>query len=102
MRSGRRFFRKGFVEHIANEGPDAIAIHTSTQGIFLTRELIAEQGGDVLSRARGAAGEAKVKAGDLFEKGREYFEEQTNRLITAFEAGKSAMREEIRQGRPDA
>ena len=55
----------------------------------------------MLNRARGAAGEAKIKAGDLFEKGREYFEEQTNRLITAFEAGKSAMREEIRQGRPD-
>jgi gas vesicle protein len=67
-----------------------------------TRELLVEHGGDVLNRARGAAGEAKIKASDLFGKGREYFEEQTNRLITAFEAGKSAMREEIRQGRPDA
>jgi gas vesicle protein len=67
-----------------------------------TRELLAEHSGDVLTRARGAAGEAKIKAGDLFEKGREYFEEQTNRLITAFEAGKSAMREEMRHGRPDA
>ena len=67
-----------------------------------TRDLLAEHGGEVLNRARGAAGEAKVKAGDLFEKGREYFEEQTNRLITAFEAGKSAMREEMRQGGPDA
>jgi gas vesicle protein len=67
-----------------------------------TRDLLAEHGEEVLNKARGAAGEAKVKAGDLFEKGRDYFEEQTNRLITAFEAGKSAMREEIRQGRPDA
>jgi gas vesicle protein len=67
-----------------------------------TRDLLAEHGEEVLNKARGAAGEAKVKAGDLFGKGREYFEEQTNRLITAFEAGKSAMREEIRQGRPDA
>jgi gas vesicle protein len=67
-----------------------------------TRDLLAEHGGDVLNKARGAAGGAKIKAGDLFEKGREYFEEQTNRLITAFEAGKSAMREEMRQGHPDA
>ena len=66
-----------------------------------TRDLLAEHGEEVLNKARGAAGEAKVKAGDLFEKGRDDFEEQTNRLITAFEAGKSAMREEIRQGRPD-
>ena len=67
-----------------------------------TRDLLAEHGGDVLNKARGAAGDAKIKAGDLFEKGREYFEEQTNRLITAFEAGKSAMREEMRQGHPDS
>lgn len=65
-----------------------------------TRELLAEHGGDVLTRAKTTAGEAREKAGDLFEKGREYLEEQSNRLISAFEAGRAAMREEITQGRP--
>ncbi len=66
-----------------------------------TRELLAEQGGEAWRKAQQAAAEAQVKAGDLFEKGREYFEEQTQRLISAFEAGKSAMREEISQGRSE-
>jgi gas vesicle protein len=65
-----------------------------------TRELLAEHGEEVLSRARATAGEARVKAGDLFEKGREYLEEQSNRLISAFEAGRAAMRDEMTQGRP--
>ena len=46
--------------------------------------------------------EARVKAGDLFEKGREYLEEQSNRLVSAFEAGRAAMRDEMTQGRPGA
>jgi CO/xanthine dehydrogenase Mo-binding subunit len=37
------------------EGPDAIAIHTSTQGIFLTRELIAEVYGLSPSKVRVTA-----------------------------------------------
>ena len=67
-----------------------------------TRELIAEHGGEILNRARTASGEARVKAGDLFEKGREYLEEQSNRLVSAFEAGRAAMRDEMTQGRPGA
>ena len=39
------------------------------------------------------------RAGDLFDKGREYFEEQTQRLASAFEAGRSAMKEEINRAR---
>jgi gas vesicle protein len=57
------------------------------------REYIAEQGSEAWRKAQEAAG---VKAGDLFDKGRGYFEEQSQRLISAFEAGKSAMKEEMR------
>jgi len=66
------------------------------------RELLAEHSGDVLKKAQEAAGEAQVKAGDLFEKGREYFEQQTSRLVSAFEAGKAAMREEMGQERSES
>lgn len=65
-----------------------------------TRELLAEQSGEVLNRAKATAGEAREKAGGLLEKGREYLEEQSNRLISAFEAGRAAMRDEMTQGRP--
>jgi gas vesicle protein len=65
-----------------------------------TRELLAEHGGEVLNRAKVHAGEAREKAGDIFERGREYLEEQSNRLISAFEAGRAAMRDEMTQGRP--
>jgi len=66
-----------------------------------TRELLAEQGGEAWRKAQQRAGDVQLKAGDLFDKGREYFEEQTQRLISAFEAGKSAMKEEMSQGRTD-
>ncbi len=65
------------------------------------RELLTEHGGDVLKKAQEAAGEAQVKAGDLFGKGREYVEQQTGRLVSAFEAGKAAMREEMGQERSE-
>ena len=65
-----------------------------------TRDLLAEHSGDVLNRAKSTAGEARLKAGDLLEKGREYLEEQSNRLISAFEAGRAAMRDEMSQERP--
>ena len=61
------------------------------------REYLAEHGGDVLKRAQEKAGQ--WKAADLFDRGREYFEEQTQRLLSAFEAGRSAMRDEIEHGR---
>lgn len=62
-----------------------------------TRELLSERGGDVAKRAQGLAGEAQNQAGEWLDKSREMFEEQTQRLMSAFEAGKEAMREEIRK-----
>ncbi len=62
-----------------------------------TRDLLAEHGGEVAKRAQEWAGEAQQHAGEWLDKSREMFEEQTERLITAFEAGKEAMRDEIRK-----
>lgn len=63
-----------------------------------TRELIAERGGEVARKAQELANEAQGRAGEWLDKSRELFEEQTQRLMSAFEAGKDAMREEIRKG----
>jgi len=62
-----------------------------------TREILAERGNDVAKRAQAMANDAQGRAGEWLDKSREMFEEQTERLITAFEAGKEAMREEIRK-----
>ena len=62
------------------------------------RELLREQGGEVARRAQELATEAQGRAGEWLDKSRELFEEQTQRLMGAFEAGKDAMREEIRKG----
>jgi gas vesicle protein len=64
-----------------------------------TRELLAEHGSEAWKRAQERAGDVQGRAGDLFERGREYFDQQTQRLISAFEAGKSAMKDEMNQGR---
>lgn len=63
-----------------------------------TRELLAERGGEVAQKAGEFAAEAQGRAGEWLDKSRELFEEQTQRLMSAFEAGKDAMREEIRKG----
>lgn len=63
-----------------------------------TRELLAEHGGDVARRAQALATEAQDRAGEWIDKSRELFEEQTQRLMRAFEEGKDAMREEMRRG----
>ena len=63
-----------------------------------TRELLAERGGEVTRKAQEFAAEAQGRAGEWLDKSRELFEEQTQRLMSAFEAGKDAMREEIRKG----
>lgn len=62
-----------------------------------TRELLAERGGEFFRMAQEKAGVAR--AGDLFDRGREYFEEQTQRLASAFEAGRAAMKEEMGRAR---
>jgi gas vesicle protein len=63
-----------------------------------TRELLAERGSDMARRAQDLATEAQGRAGEWLDRSRELFEEQTQRLLSAFEAGKDAMREEIRRG----
>lgn len=62
-----------------------------------TREFLAERGGEVARRAQEFANEAQGRAGEWLDKSRELFEEQTQRLLSAFEAGKDAMREEVRR-----
>jgi gas vesicle protein len=63
-----------------------------------TRDMLAEHGGEFARRAQEVATEAQGRAGEWLDKSRELFEEQTQRLMTAFEAGKDAMREEMRRG----
>ena len=63
-----------------------------------TREMLAEHGEGFARRAQEMAGEVQGRAGEWLDKSRELFEEQTQRLMTAFEAGKDAMRDEMRKG----
>jgi gas vesicle protein len=65
-----------------------------------TREMLAEHGEEFARRAQEAASEAQGRAGEWLDKSRDLFEEQTQRLMTAFEAGKDAMREEMHKGPP--
>ena len=65
-----------------------------------TREILAERSNDVAKRAQAMANDAQGRAGEWLDKSRELFEEQTQRLMTAFEAGKDAMRDEIRKSPP--
>ena len=65
-----------------------------------TREILAERSNDVAKRAQAMANDAQGRAGEWLDKSRELFEEQTQRLMTAFEAGKDAMREEMRKTPP--
>ncbi len=60
-----------------------------------TRELLTQRGDEVAKKAQEFA---QGRAGEWLDKSRELFEEQTQRLLNAFEAGKDAMREEIRKG----
>jgi gas vesicle protein len=63
-----------------------------------TRDFLAEHGGQFARRAQELADDAQGRAGEWLDKSRELFEEQTQRLMTAFEAGRDAMREEMRKG----
>jgi gas vesicle protein len=64
------------------------------------REMLAERSNEVARRAQELATDAQGRAGEWFDKSRELFEEQTQRLMAAFEAGKDAMREEISKTPP--
>ena len=63
-----------------------------------TRDLLADKSNELAKKAQQIATEAQGRAGDWFDKSRELFEEQTQRLMGAFEAGKQAMREDMDKG----
>lgn len=71
-----------------------------------TREMLREKGADLARRAQESGseftrraqetmGEAQVKAQEYLGRGKEVMEEKSAQLRAAFEAGRSAMREEI-------
>src|SRR5215470_16496481 len=62
------------------------------------RDQLLEHSNEFARRAQVMATEAQDRAGNWLDKSREVFEEQTQRLMSAFEAGKDAMRDEIRKG----
>jgi gas vesicle protein len=64
------------------------------------RDYLTERGNDLARRAQELAAEAQGRAGEWLDKSRELFEEQTQRLMGAFEAGREAMREEMRKTPP--
>ncbi len=66
-----------------------------------TRELLTEHGQEWFKKAQEKANEAQGKATDLIGKGRNYLEEQRTRLAGAFEAGRSAMKDEMGKLRSD-
>jgi len=65
------------------------------------RELLSEHGQEWFKKAQEKATEAQGKATDLIGKGRDYLEEQRTRLAGAFEAGRTAMKEEMGKLRSD-
>ena len=64
------------------------------------RNFVSDRSGDLARRAQELAMEAQGRAGEWLDKSRELFEEQTRRLRDAFEAGREAMREEMRKTPP--
>jgi gas vesicle protein len=76
----------------------AAALLTTTRTGSETRELLTEKGGELARRAQELADEAQGRASTWLDRGRDLFEEQTQRLMSAFEAGKEAMREEMGKG----
>ena len=75
----------------------AAALLTTPRTGRETRDLLAERGNDVARRAQEFA---QGRAGDWLDKSRELFEEQTQRLVSAVEAGREAMKEEMRKWSP--
>jgi gas vesicle protein len=71
-----------------------LAPHTGRE----TREMLTERGNEFARRAQEFATDAQGRAGEWMDKSRELFEEQTQRLMGAFEAGRDAMRDEMRKG----
>ena len=65
------------------------------------RDILSEKSNEWARRAQEVATDAQGRAGQWLDKSRELFEEQTQRLMGAFEAGRDAMREEARKGPHD-
>jgi len=64
------------------------------------REYLSDRSSELARRAQELAVEAQGRASEWLDKSRELFEEQTHRLMGAFEAGREAMREEMRKTPP--
>ena len=64
------------------------------------RHLVSDRGSDLARRAQELAVEAQGRASQWLDRSRELFEEQTQRLMGAFEAGREAMRDEMRKNPP--
>jgi gas vesicle protein len=62
-----------------------------------TRDLLLERGSDVARRAQALATEAQGRAGQWLDRSRELFEEQTQRLMSSFEAAHDLPAEEVRR-----
>jgi gas vesicle protein len=62
-----------------------------------TRDMLADHGEDVARRAHGWADDAQSQAEAWLDRSRQALEEQTQRIVSAVEAGRDAMREEIRK-----
>ena len=77
----------------------AVALLLAPRSGEETRDYLVERSGELLKKAQEKAGETQGEVGDLLGKGREYLEEQTQRLASAFEAGRAAMKEEINRAR---
>ena len=75
----------------------AAALLTTPRTGRETLQLLADRGGEAARRAQNWAGDAQNHAGEWLDKSRELFEEQTQRVMSALEAAKDAMREEIRK-----
>jgi gas vesicle protein len=64
-----------------------------------TRDVLLEKGNEFARKAQEFATEAQGRASEWVDKSRELFEEQTQRLMTAFEAGRQAIREDMGRGK---
>jgi gas vesicle protein len=64
------------------------------------RGFLSDRSGELARRAQELAAEAQGRASEWLDRSRELFEEQTQRLMGAFEAGREAMREEMRKTPP--
>ena len=64
------------------------------------RHALSDRSSELARRAQALAVEAQGRAAEWLDKSRELFEEQTKRLRGAFEAGREAMRDEMRKSPP--